>query len=86
MSNEIMYLIESMEHTHDDTIMWWKPNSLGYTCDVEKAGRYSKTEAEKIVEGANYCKKKGEENERMWPEVSVYNGIAGYISRTVQKY
>ncbi len=80
------YLIESMEHTIDDTIAWWKPNNSGYTCSVDLAGRYSKDDAEKICEGANKCKNPGEENERMWKEEDVLSGKAGYISTTVEKY
>ena len=80
------YLIESMEHTYDDTLVWWKPKHTGYTCDLNKAGRYSKEEAEKICSGANYCTKSGASNERMWSESDVLNGEAGFVATTVQKY
>lgn len=31
-----------------DLALWWAPRSLGYTIDVDKAGRYGKREAEAI--------------------------------------
>lgn len=34
------YLIWSNEHR-----AWWRPNSRGYTLDVDKAGRYSRKDA-----------------------------------------
>ena len=34
------YLIWSNEHR-----AWWRPNSRGYTLQLEKAGRYSRDEA-----------------------------------------
>jgi hypothetical protein len=41
------YLIYSHEH-----LAWWVQNGYGYTQDVEEAGRYTQTEAIKIVEQA----------------------------------
>lgn len=43
------WLIWSHEHT-----AFWRPNHMGYTCEVSEAGRYSFKEAFKIVKGANY--------------------------------
>ena len=31
---------------------WWRPNSMGYTTDVARAGLYSPEEADAIVKGA----------------------------------
>lgn len=73
------YLIESMEHTHDDTIVWWKPNHCGYTIQVDKAGRYSLAEATAI------CERAGPHNERMWKEADVMAGKAGLMCMTVNK-
>lgn len=41
------YLIWSFEHR-----MWWAPDRCGYTTEVEKAGRYTATEAGEIVIGS----------------------------------
>lgn len=43
------YLIWSEEHGR-----WWNPGHAGYTNQVAHAGRYSKEEADRIVQGANY--------------------------------
>lgn len=45
---EIEYLVYSIEHN-----AWWAPESSGYTLIESKAGRYSKSEANQIVTGAN---------------------------------
>lgn len=42
------YLIWSVERS-----MWWKEFRLGYTEDIEFAGRYSKEDAFEILENAN---------------------------------
>ena len=39
-------------HEHD---AWWGPDHCGYTRDLEKAGRYTGTEAGKIVVQAHPC-------------------------------
>lgn len=77
-----LYLIESIEHTYDDTIVWWGPSHVGYTINVDKAGRYSHDEACAIIRIANY---KDQINERMWSEHLVMEGKAGYLCRTVTK-
>lgn len=43
------YLIQCISRSGGD-VVWWKPARHGYTTGVEKAGRYSKEEAEKIVQ------------------------------------
>jgi hypothetical protein len=45
----IPYLIFSWEHN-----AFWKPNCQGYTRFIERAGRYSKADAERICKGASY--------------------------------
>lgn len=44
------YLIAHIGHTHRgcEHITWWKPNSVGYTICIDKAGRYSEDEARDI--------------------------------------
>jgi hypothetical protein len=32
--------------------MWWRPDECGYTDRIEEAGRYSRTEADRIVANA----------------------------------
>ena len=48
------YLIWSNEHR-----CWWNPNRSGYTREVDRAGRYDRTEAIAISRG------------RGWPSVGV---------------
>lgn len=43
------FLIWSIEHT-----AWWAPARLGYTTAVQQAGRYTREEADQIVEDANH--------------------------------
>lgn len=38
-----IWLVYSREHN-----AWWRPNSAGYCCKIEQAGRYTKAEAEEI--------------------------------------
>lgn len=42
------YLIWSEEHG-----AWWNPNGMGYTRSMQRAGRYSKADAERISDNAN---------------------------------
>ena len=44
------YLIAHIGHTnkHHEHVTWWKPNSMGYTICIEKAGRYAAEEAASI--------------------------------------
>lgn len=48
MSRE--YLIAHIGHStkSDEHIVWWKPDSRGYTICVDKAGRYNEDEARSI--------------------------------------
>jgi hypothetical protein len=43
------YLIWSREHGR-----WWGPGSWGYTDDFEKAGHYTREQADAIVERGNF--------------------------------
>ena len=49
-NNTKRYVIWSEEHG-----CWWGPGSHGYTRSLQAAGRYSKADAEAIVENANQC-------------------------------
>jgi hypothetical protein len=56
MSNDLIddspdpfYLIWSNEHR-----AWWRPGHAGYTNRIEAAGRYSRVEALRICNNANY--------------------------------
>ena len=42
-----MYLIYSRKHSHGE-VMWWRPESRGYTRDVNSAGRYTLEEVRAI--------------------------------------
>lgn len=64
---EEMYLIESMEHSYGEIKTWWGPREIGYTRDINNAGRYTKERAAEI------CEKAGPVNEKMWKESEVLN-------------
>lgn len=44
-----MYLIWSNEHR-----AWWRPGRQGYTTNIHEAGSYTRENALKICEDANY--------------------------------
>ncbi len=60
----LKWLIWSIEHN-----AWWKPGHAGYTKSRKEAGRYSYTEALKIVKGAN-INLRDEPNEAMIQETA----------------
>lgn len=40
------YYILSLNHTHSDLTVWWKPKNAGYTCILDDAGKYEDWEVE----------------------------------------
>ncbi len=61
MEKEEKYYIRT-EGFIGDSFIWWRPNSQGYTSDLNKAGKYKKEEAEQIcraseTEAAYECTK-----------------------------
>lgn len=46
------YLIAHIGHTlkQHEHVTWWKPNSVGYTICIDKAGHYHQTEAVRICQ------------------------------------
>ena len=46
------FLIAHIGHTqkHNQHIVWWKPDSKGYSICIDKAGRYSEEEATSICQ------------------------------------
>lgn len=70
------WLIWSNEH-----FAWWRPNSLGYTTDISRAGRYDETEATAICDGANrYLRAGASPNEVM---IAVYPGFETALANAV---
>lgn len=55
-----VYLVWSNEHR-----AWWRPNSAGYTTQLDKAGRYTKNEALK------HCSGRDQEPGRPLPELPI---------------
>lgn len=45
---EEQYLILYTGNVNGDCAIWWGPDHSGYTTDIDKAGRYTKEEADKI--------------------------------------
>lgn len=48
MNTEELYYIQN--GYVGNAILWWGINSRGYTTDITKAGKYTKEEAEKIIQ------------------------------------
>jgi len=42
---QLFYLMCKSERGHGDTVLWWKPDSRGYTTVLDKAGKYTAEEA-----------------------------------------
>lgn len=47
------YLVYCSERQRDGIACWWNPGRLGYTDNVDKAGRYTKAEADEIERGSH---------------------------------
>lgn len=43
------HLIACMDRTFSDYILWWMPGGNGYTHDIDRAGRYTREEYERVV-------------------------------------
>lgn len=43
------FLILSLKWTKGETMVWYRPNSHGYTANLDCAGRFSAEEASRIV-------------------------------------
>jgi hypothetical protein len=50
MKNKMYYI--RTEGYSGNSLLWWRPNSQGYTTDLNKAGRYTKEEAESICKSS----------------------------------
>ena len=48
-NKENLYLIFSEKWTMGDVAIFYKENAMGYTADLDEAGRFSKEEAEQYV-------------------------------------
>ena len=59
MRKKKLYFISTGKYVGND-VLWWGINSKGYTCNLAKAGRYSKKEAVEI------CSNKGR-LDQAWP-------------------
>lgn len=44
-----LYYIQDTRDTVGNCASWWRPNSCGYTTQIEEAGLYSEEEAKKIT-------------------------------------
>jgi hypothetical protein len=38
------FILDVESARHSDLLLWWKPNSCGYTSSLEEAGHYSEAE------------------------------------------
>ncbi len=60
------YWVWSIEHN-----MWWRPNHMGYTNDLSKAGKYNLAQAQRICEEANEYLEEGESLKELYFPVQV---------------
>lgn len=54
---EEQYLILYAGSVNGDCAIWWGPDHSGYTTDIDKAGRYTKAEADKIYRNRTHLDK-----------------------------
>lgn len=68
------YLIAHIEHTGkwSEHVVWWKPDSRGYTLCIDKAGTYSEDEARDICSNGS-C-------------IAVAFSVANQVSRSTPYY
>ena len=59
-----MYYIQDSRQFVGNSVLWWRPKSCGYTCDLSEAGVFTLGEARKI------CRSR--DTDRMW-EVNYIN-------------
>lgn len=52
MADPGVYILTTKHGFPDGQLLFWAPNSCGYTTDIDGAGLYSRWAAEKIVEEA----------------------------------
>lgn len=66
-NNVELYYIRSHECGYaGNSPYWWGKNSSGYTAYIDKAGKYTKDEAEEICRSANKCVKPENPQESMY--------------------
>ena len=46
--SEGLFLIQCKSENAGNSVLWWAPERRGYTGDLDKAGRYTRSEAESI--------------------------------------
>jgi hypothetical protein len=78
------YLIAHIGHTTTsyEHVTWWKPDSRGYTICIDKAGRYTADEAERICrtgENIAVCESDVEPLARSTPYYRLSNGTLGKL-------
>lgn len=49
-----MYYILCLERTRSGRAVWWGPNHMGYTENLDLAGKYTEAEAFTITKTAHY--------------------------------
>jgi len=50
---ETLYYIQDTRGFVGNSVLWWGVNGGGYTTDIEKAGKYTEDEAQKICKNRN---------------------------------
>jgi hypothetical protein len=69
-----MFYIQHTQNYAGDYILWWGPNGSGYTFDLDRAGLYTKAEADSIVGLRG--------QEKAWPKAAVQPGIERAVNVT----
>ncbi len=57
---ETLFYIKNSKSIVGNSVIWWRPKSEGYTCNLDEAGKYSESEARSIVR----CRP---QEDSMWP-------------------
>jgi hypothetical protein len=70
---ELYYKADAMYYIQNAGVVgncarWWRPNSCGYTCNLDEAGKYTYDEAARLVRNRP-------DQDSMWP-VEYIDGLA----------
>lgn len=71
MEKEELYYIQDSRQIVGNCVLWWKPESKGYTTQIDETGLYTKDEADHIA--------KGRGTDKPWPKSIVDKYIVKHV-------